>query len=240
MNTQATATVDGIKPNKMGWGKKLLIAVAVIAVLLYGWSLSYEAGGSGQWELAIDEGGVKIYTLKEPGNPLIKVRAETKVKSNLTGIAHLIVDPASCDEGDCYDSKMIERVPTDNGFSSYNTFKYDFPAPLKTREYVVRLDLRQNRETKAIIAKITGTPDKLPLNDCCMRVPYIQNTWQIEPQGNGELAVSLTMDFDAGGNMPSWLANLGATFGTHEFFLTLQKILDKDKFQQAKIDYVSN
>lgn len=241
MSTDTSAAIDdGAAQTKMGWGKKLLIAFGVIVVLLYVWSMIYEAGGSGEWELAIDEGGVKVHTLKEPGNPLIKVRAHTVVKSNLTGIAHLIVDPSSCDEGDCYASKMIERVPTTSGFSSYNTFKFDFPPPLKTREYVVRLDLTQNPQTKAITAKITGTPDKIPLNDCCLRVPYIENVWDIKSIGNGELDVTLTMDFNAGGNMPNWLANLGSSFGTHEFFLTLQTILNKDKFQKAPVDYVVN
>lgn len=241
MDTNSAASIEmGAKKVKMSLGKKLLIALGVLVVLLYGWSLAFEAGGSGQWELAIDEGGVKVYTLKEPGNPLLKVRAQTRVKSNLTGIAHLIVDPASCDEGDCYDSKLIERVPTQSGWSSYNTFKFDFPPPLQTREYVVRLDLTQDAQSKAITAKITGTPDKLPLNDCCLRVPFIENLWQIKPLGNGELDVSLTMDFNAGGNMPNWLANLGSTYGTHEFFMGLQKILDKDKFQKATIDYVVN
>lgn len=241
MSTDTSTAIDdsGAK-TKMGWGKKLLIAFVILVVLLNIWSMVYEAGGSGEWELAIDEGGVKVYTKKEPGNPLIKVKANTKVKSNLSGIAHLIVDPSSCDEGDCYDSKMIERVATANGYSSYNTFKFDFPPPLQTREYVVRLDLTQNAQTKEVSAKITGTPDKIPLNDCCLRVPYIENIWQIKPLGNGELDVTLTMDFNAGGNMPNWLANVGSSFGTHEFFLTLQTILDKDKFQKAPIDYVVN
>lgn len=241
METNNAATLEAESEKvKMGWGRKLLIAFVVLVVALYAWSLAVEAGGSGKWELAIDDGGVKVFTLKEPGNPLLKVRAQTTVKSNLSGIAHLIVDPASCDEGDCYDSKLIERVPTESGWSSYNTFKFDFPPPLQTREYVVRLDLTQDTQSKAISAKITGAPDKLPANDCCLRVPFIENIWQINPKANGELDVTLTMDFNAGGNMPAWLANLGATYGTHEFFMTLQGILDKDKFQKASIDYVNN
>lgn len=237
-NTE-TAPNSGAKPKKpiLKW---VLIFFIGLFVLLFAWHLSFKAGGSGQWEVAIDENGVKIETLKTPGVGLMKVKVNTRVKAQLSGIVKLIVDPASCDEGDCYESKLIERVDTAEGFTSFNTFRFDFPPPLNTREYVLKVAVTQDKSTKDLAIAITAAPDHIPPNDCCVRVPYMNNKWQIKPVGNGELDVELIMDADAGGNMPYVLANLGAIYGMQEFFLGLQQTLDKDKFTNVELDYVVN
>jgi hypothetical protein len=236
----ATVELESFTKPKKSKGKIALYVLLAIVALLVIWHFVFVSGGSGKWELAIDQDGVTIQTLKTPGNPLIKVKATTRVKAQLSAIAKLIIDADSCDEGDCYDSRLIERIDTPTGYSSYNTFRFDFPAPLKTREYVVKLVLNQDPQSKVINATVTAATDRLPADDCCVRVPYLNNVWQIRPLGNGELEVELIMDLNAGGNMPYVLANLGSTYGGHEFFKGLQGILAKDKFKNIKRDYITD
>ena len=227
-------TINSITQPKKKVKKFLLFGILSLIVILFLSHWIWKSSGSNQWELERDEKGVKIYTLKSPGSSLIKVKAIRRVQSKLAGLVKLMADPDSCDDVGCYESKLIERI---DSLSGYFTFRIDLPFPFDTREFVTIVLFSQTPQSKKYEVNIIAAPNKIPRNECCVRVTHMHNIWRFTPLENGEFEVEYILDFDAGGSMPYFLANL-APDEVYTFFLNLQEILNKEKFQNAKLDYV--
>src|SRR5215468_1513549 len=86
-------------------------ALTLIAILFIS-HLVWKSSGSNEWELKIDKGGVKVYTLKSPGSSLKRLRAVTRVKTTLNRAvaAMMDTDVQNCAEWipGCVSSKSIE------------------------------------------------------------------------------------------------------------------------------------
>ena len=69
--------------------------------------------GSGEWELAKEENGVKVYTMKVPGSYLLQIKAEMKAKYTLNHLIAGLIENSTmqmCKDHipDCIDLKVIE------------------------------------------------------------------------------------------------------------------------------------
>lgn len=206
--------------------------IAILFLLNWIWMMS----GSNQWKLEREKDGVKVYTLKSPGSRFIKVKAIGRIRSTLAGIVRLAIEP-SCEDVGCYDQRLIARIDSLPGYYYY-TFRFDLPFPFATREFVILTTFSQNPQSKEIFIDIIATPNKIPPDECCVRVAQMHNTWRFTPLENGEVDVEFVADTDPGGGVPYFLTNLGAPSGSYDILIRLQEILNKEKYQNAKIDYV--
>lgn len=224
------------KSKKSKFKKILLYGSLSLIVILVISHFIWKSSGSGQWELKKDKDGVKVYCLKSSGSTLIKCKSIGQIPYHtLAGIVKLMRDPDVCEDVGCYDSYIIESPGPE---LIYYTFKMDFFFPLKAREYVVKSEYYQNPETKEILVNFIAAPDKLPPNDCCVRVLHMKNTWRFTPLDNGMAEVEFVFDEDEGGNFPYFLANLFAPILASAAITELPELLQKEKFLNAKLDYV--
>ena len=79
---------------------------------------------SNQWEFHSEKNGVKVYTLKAPGSPLLQVKAVTRVHTTVARLVEMVRDPAVCADIGCSEARTLERV---NDNFSMITFKLKFP-----------------------------------------------------------------------------------------------------------------
>jgi len=223
-----------------GRARKILrIGVPALAIVLlishFGWKMS----GSNEWKLFSDKDGTKIWTLKTPGSTLIKVKAVGHVRSRLSGMVRLIENPDSCEEAGCTDSKVIDNVDTRIGcYTAYNSFRFNMPFPMSTREYVVAIQHRQNPQTKQIEVNLLAAPNKtMPLGGC-VRVTHMHNIWRLTPTGSDTMEVEYVQDFDMGGRVPYFVTNLFLPEVAKKVFHDLQGMMDKEKYRKAQVAYV--
>ncbi|TQV86005.1 hypothetical protein [Aliikangiella coralliicola] len=223
------------KPKKLV-RKFLLYGLLSIIVILFISHWVWKSSGTGEWEFVHEIDGVVVHSMKEPGSVIMKYKVNGKFKSSLSGIMKLMRDPDSCEDVGCNESYIIDKEDYPR-FVHY-TFRYDMPDPFLPREFVVLSEFHQDPESKEIYVDYKAAVDKLPPNDCCVRVTHMHNIWKFKPLGNGEVEVEFIMDNHPGGMLPYFLVNAEFTDTMHLEIPALQEILDKKEYQAAKVDYV--
>jgi hypothetical protein len=232
------ATTAPSKPKRRIF-KKLGYAALIIGALLFVGDLVWTASGSSQWQLVTDKEGVKVWTMKSPGSPLVRVKAEVTIKSSLSSMVKLLEDLDSCVDAFCYDTKVLREVQSmPDNYGKYVRFKFDLPiAGYKTRDYVLFAEHYQDPKTKKLEINIMAAPDMIPRDNCCIRVTHLHNNWKLTPLKNNELNIVFTQDTDIGGmNYP--LANVALKEGMYKVLHDMQDLMNKDKYKNAKVDYI--
>jgi hypothetical protein len=208
-----------------------LILLALYTVTRAAWRFS----GSNQWELVRDQNGVKVYTLKSPGSDLIQVKGLVRVRSTMGGLVKFMLDPATCNDYGCRESRTLEHV---DDWLEYGTFQFNLPFPFQTREFVIRSQVHQDPRTKEVLLTFVAAPDKLPPNDCCFRVTHMNNTLRFTPLGNGEIDIEYIQDMHEGGYLPDLLLNWQRPKLVYSVLRGFQGFLDREKFRNLKLDYI--
>jgi hypothetical protein len=213
----------------------LLILSASVVALLFVAHFIWLFTGSNRWEFAGERNGVKTYTLKSPGSDLIQLKGVFQVHSTLAGIVTFMRDSGACNDiPGCYGSHVVERVDDQ---LQYDYYIMKFPFPFHPRDFVNRTQIHQSPQTKEVLVEYAATPGELPLNSCCVRVTNMDNTWRLTPLDNGQVEIEFTMKMNDGGFVPDLLINMHPDF---LFGLAhLQPLFDKDKYQNAKLEFIS-
>jgi hypothetical protein len=225
--------------------KVLLFGAAALILARFAVDVAYTNSGSDQWELDIDKNGVKVYSYKAPGSYRKQVRGVIRAKYTQSQIvAALMLDNhslANCKEWIpvCIDVKTIEPY---SAKAQGDTVLYTLelmPPVFTNREYLIKSRSQQDPKTKVVTVDIQSATNKIPLNDCCVRISHIHNRWQITPVGKGEVEIQLTQDFTMGGFFPDSLLNLGVAEETYKLLHDkLPGYLNKEKYINAKLDYI--
>lgn len=206
-------------------------AIGLLAAMLIA-HFAWNRSGSGQWELAKDDGGVKLWTLKTPGSNLVQVKSTVRIKSTVSGMLVLLEDLDSCVDAECFDAKMIERLDTPPGhYAAYVRFKFAVPG-VHTQEYVLFQQRFQDPQTKQVKVTLMAAPARIPRDECCVRITHLYNTWLLTPRANGELDIEFTQDTDTGG-LPYPVANLGLIEGTFQVMQDMQDMMNKPRYRVA-------
>jgi hypothetical protein len=208
-------------------GAAVLVAVAVLAQLVYTFS------GSGQWELMGSKNGVTVYSMKTPGSNIKKFKSVWKVHSTLSRFVMFAQDSNSDLQMGYWGVREVARTSQQE---VWNTWKMKFPKPFSPRQFVIHNEFWQDAKTKDLYYRVTATPDKIPPDDCCVRVEKMSNLWRLQPLPNGDLNVEWEVYMDPG--VPYFLVNSTQPRAMFRFPLKLQKWLDREQYKTARYDWV--
>lgn len=226
--TLAKTKTSSRKPLKvLCLGAISLMGIFFVARLI--WTFS----GSNQWEFHSEKNGVKVYTLKAPGSPLLQVKAVTRVHTTVARLVEMVRDPAVCADIGCIEARTLERV---NDQLQYDYFQADV-SPFQKREFVIQEQFHQNPDTKAVSMLVSAVPDKIPPNPCCFRITQMNNSLQFTPLGNGEVEIEYVVNQNEGGFIPDLFLNLNRP----RFMYNLQRMQDlanRDKYANATFDFI--
>lgn len=226
--TLAKTKTSSRRPLKVLWlGAISLMGIFFTARLI--WTLS----GSNQWEFHSERNGVKVYTLKAPGSPLLQVKGVTRVHTTVARLVEMVRDPAVCADIGCIEARTLERV---NDHLQYDYFQANV-SPFQRREFVIKEQFHQNPDTKAVSMLVSAVPDKIPPNPCCFRVTQMNNSLQFTPLGNGEVEIEYVVSQNEGGFIPDLFLN----WKRPQFMYNLQRMQDlanREKYANAKFDFI--
>jgi hypothetical protein len=210
-----------------GWGGLGVVALCVAS----GWIWHFS--GSNHWELNRQNATTKVYTLKSPGSDRMLFKAQYRSRASLSQIVVAFKDMGMCDLLGCQ-AHVIDRVDDD---LSYVYMKLPAYAPFKPRDFVLRVLTHQNPLTKEVMIEVAAVQDRVPLNDCCVRVVEMNNLWKLTPVGNGMVDVEVIINADVGGNLPDLVTNLTlprALAGISGF----QRLYNTKRFREARLAYI--
>src|SRR5580692_1806942 len=129
-----------------------------------------------------------------------------------------------------YDHRVIEQ----HGDREVTTaWKQPLVSFLQPREFVVKSELSQDPETKALLYTVTGAPNRIPPDNCCVRIPLMKNRWTLNPLKAGDLEVEWLVEMDIGGAVPYVLQNEVLPEGMWTFAPKVQEIIEQDKYKNA-------
>jgi hypothetical protein len=218
----------------------LVCLLAVIFVANWIWILS----GSNRWELKIDKDGTQIYTLKAPGSAMLKIRGVTQSRE-FTLSNHLAPFFDTNIQSDC--GKWVA------GCTNYQILKQWEPQsqhnvtmwtvslfpPFAPREFLLQGALSQDPKSKVVTLENIAVPNKLPSNDCCVRLTHMHNVWHYTPLGDGTVKIEFVSDVDMGGAFPTILLNLAGPGEIHKM-LTVDnpKLLRQARYRGARLDFI--
>ncbi len=222
------------------WIFYICASLAILSVVI---NVVWKASGTNRWVLDIDKDGTQVYSLKTPGSSLIKFKGVTKYKYSYGHMLSAFIDDKFTDNCEdfapgCLEYKFIK--PWDNHLqknSQYWKFKL-FP-PFADREIVLNGTVYQDPKTKEILLENSAAPNLLPLNDCCVRITHLHNTWRYTPLKDGEVEVEFIQDFDLGGFFPDFLINLGASQVYNMMHTAIPKLLDsRERYRNIKFEFI--
>lgn len=219
-------------------GRGILILIAVIFVYNWYWVNS----GSSEWKLEIDEDGVQVYSLKVPGDNVVKFKSKFKGNYTLGQLAapHLLDhNLETCKEWfeNCVDCEIIKPFDTIRQYD-VSLWTLDFPKPFSPRELLINTSVSQDAN-KVVTIDVVAVPNAVDHNEGKLRVERMHNVWQFTPLGNGEAECQLTQDISLGGFFPSFLMNMIGAEENFKFMRDeLPKFLVKEKYKNAKFPYI--
>jgi hypothetical protein len=219
--------------------KVLAIGGPVILTILVAAHFAWKYSGSNQWEPVIDKNGVKIYTLKAPGHVVERIRGITHVKTTLNAAVESMIQTDSEDCADWFPGcTSIQAIQPWNPHDLTYTHLYRLKAnpPFSAREVLIKAQVSQNPQTKAVLIEFMAMPDELPQNSCCFRLSHMHNTWRFTPLDNGQVEVEIRMNVDLG--IPYVMFNGFTPGGLYGLLARLQEYLNNDRWQHARYDLI--
>ena len=225
-----------VLPKRKGRIKKilfrgLLALVALVAVA----QLVYTFSGSKQWEFVGERQGVTVYSMKVPGENLKKFRGLVQVNASMSKIVMFMQDQENELNVGFYKPREIGR---DGPRIQWTDWRGEFPEPFKDRQFVVKHEFSQDPSNKQVFYQITATPDLVPPDDCCVRIPRMDNYWRLTPIGTGRTEIEWVIDMDVGGFLPYFVINASHPELMYDFASRLQGFFDQKKYDNAHYDWI--
>lgn len=225
--------------------KKLYVVFTLIVLAALAADTIWVASGSGEWKLAKDEDGVKVYTMKSPGDKLLKVKTVMEGEYTLTQLTsqHIVDDNLDTCKSwipTCVEFTRLQEFDPVRGYDK-DMWRLDFPTPFDDRELLITTMFSQDKTTKQVALDVVAIPNTLPPTKGVVRVERMHNRWEFTPLPNGKVEVLLIQDNDLLGFFPYFLMNMVIVDESHKFFATeLRTSLKKEKYVNAKLDFVDD
>ena len=225
--------------------KKLYVAFTLLVLAGIAADTIWKASGSAEWKLAKDVDGVKVYTLKVPGDRLIKTKTVMEGEYTLSQLAAPHIIDHNLETCKKWIPNCIAVTPIKDfdpvTRSSVDMWRLDFPSPLSDRELLISTIVSQDKASKAVALDAVVLPNVLPHNDGIVRVEQMHNRWKFTPNRNGKVEVELIQDTNFGGSFPYFLMNMVIADESHAFFRDeLREILKEEKYVNAKFEFIDD
>jgi len=193
-----------------------------------------------QGKLAIDRDGVKVWTFKQAGNPIMNFRATTVLESTLSGAVALVMDTDHSAEWAPYTGKAVILDRNDQAGTFLLRMDLEFPFPLSNRDVVVSGHLSQDADGVVTIKNVSTEDPRAPVRPHFIRVQHYEGLWQFKPVGkstSGKQLIEVTVSgfADPNGMLPLSIVNLFVQEQPFEMLRNMHNYVKAAKYQKATV-----
>lgn len=193
-----------------------------------------------QGKLAIDRDGVKVWTFKQAGNPIMNFRATTILESTLSGAVALVMDTEHSAEWAPYTGKALLIDRNDQAGTFTLRMDLEFPFPLSNRDVVLTGHLSQAADGVVTIKNISVDDPRAPVRPHFVRVQHYEGLWQFKPLGksaSGKQLIEVTVSgfADPNGMLPLSIVNLFVQEQPFEMLRNMHNYVQAAKYQKATV-----
>jgi hypothetical protein len=192
---------------------------------------------AGEWRLARDEDGVKIYLRAVEGVRTREVLGLTSMHATLGALVSMVKDP-SCHALWIYANKEARFLKT---ISDFEWIYYDVsaaPWPVRNRDLITHAVMTQDSNSYAVRIVSDGWPDYIPPGKNLVRVPKLRSVWVFTPANDGIVDVRFELSIDLGGDIPAWLVNFGIDRGPFSTLVNMAKVVQTTRYKNKILPYI--
>lgn len=218
-------------------GKRIALALGAVLLLVLAADMVWSASGDNTWQVAKQENGVVVSTLKTPGYSLLKYKASMRVDARLSDVVYYLSSTSTGEDVGAKDVARLESVATPRMAYVYDTYKLDLPKPFGQADVVLINTQVQDPRTKTVAVNIFAAPNKKAPVDGAQRVRHLSNTWSLTPLPGGGVQIESVSEFDLG--LPALLANSAMPGVITEEFGKMRELLKKDKYRNKTLAHIT-
>jgi hypothetical protein len=220
---------------RVGVYLKVVARIAIALLVLYDAAhLVWRASGSNRFEPALDQNGVKVFTMKARGADIRVVKGVARVRSTMAGLVAFLLN--ACEEyGGCSNDRDMLFVDRQ---LRYGAYEQATPFPFRRRELGVRTDIHQNPQTGKLWIEYSAVPEIVPPSNCCVRVTHMTDSIVLTPVGNGVIEIEYLLNMDMGGFLPDLFFNRQTPKVVYEILRRMQPRVSDAKYQRLKDDFI--
>jgi hypothetical protein len=190
-------------------------------------------------KLSIDRDGVKVWTFKQTGNPIMNFRA-TVLESTLSGAVALVMDTDHSVEWAPYTGKALILDRNDAAGTFTLRMDLEFPFPLSNRDVVLTGHLSQAADGVVTIKNMSVEDPRAPIRPHFVRVQHYEGLWQFKPLGkssSGKQLIEVTVSgfADPNGLLPLSIVNLFVQEQPFEMLRNMHSYVKAARYQKATV-----
>ena len=186
------------------------------------------------WKLARDKDGIRVYRHEVEGSAFDAVRGEMRVAGSLESALAVIWDVARYPEWMPHTDE-IEILEKEAGSLVYY-LRSDVPWPAADRDGVY--EIRVTGDARSATVHFVCRPERLKANPGYVRIPSCNGSWVLERQDQEEeVQITYEMESEMGGNIPGWLANMGATNVPYRMMRELRRRMSVEPYRDSRFPF---
>ena len=156
------------------------------------------------WQVAKDEGGIKVSLSEVAGSKYKAYQGVTTIKAPLAKIKALQEDVA----GACawiHECK-VQKLLKHEGDKSWTYTQFNTPWPVTPRDSIL-LVTSTVAPDGTLTRTLEGLPTYAPAEKGFVRVAQVEGFWKLVPKGDNLTEVTYQVHTEPGGSVPSFVAN---------------------------------
>ena len=179
------------------------------------------AAHADDWQVAKEEGGIKVSLSEVAGSKYKAYRGETVINASIGKLRALQEDVAGACAWihECKSQKLLKH----EGGNVWTYTQFNTPWPVTPRDSVLLVTTQEGSDG-SLTRKLQGQPKFIPDEQGFVRVAQVDGYWKFVPQGANKTQVTYQVHTEPGGSVPSWLAN---KFVVDAPFNTLKALKEK-------------
>ena len=176
-----------------------------------------------EWSAVRSEAGITVEQQETPGRVLPVLRATTDIAAEPDAVLAWITDASTFTRWmhNCEEAQLLKQ----DGEVSFAYTRVGAPWPVSDRDAVVRSTRSEPGGGHRVVFQST---DELGLAEKSgiVRMPKIEGSWNLEPNGAGGTRVVYQVDSDPGGSLPGWLVAQVANDMPYQTLLKLRRLVE--------------
>ncbi len=201
--------------------------------------LSFTFYSDSNWKLEKDKNGIRVLTHIPENSELKEIRMTSTANATLTQAIAVLMDVEGYPNWiyNCESAKVVKDI-NENEIVYYSITKA--PWPVLDRDLVVYNKIYQHPETKEVFSKSEAKAELLPLVNGRIRITDMLGLWKFTPKGSNKIEIEYYIKVDPAGKLPTWVVNMFIANGPYQSMLKFKEQLQKEKYKNAKIDFIKD
>ncbi len=192
-----------------------------------------------QWKLKTDQDGVQVYMQTGGSSAFKPVKTVTVVTASLTRVAAVLLDVMRTPEW-VYGTKSCSILKQESPNAVYYYAEIAMPWPVKNRDFIIKITMSQQEQTRVITVLAENKPDYLPAKSNLVRIQHSAGKWTITPLPDGKVKIEYVLEVDPGGMLPASIVNMFSYDGPFKSFKRLQERADLAVYANAKFGFIKD